>query len=204
MFRYLADAARFRDCRTGLQWPVAMSDDYLALERAYGDRRVTPGSDLLVSLQGRIEPRPRMEGQGTEPTLVVEKFVRAMPGQSCEERESRPGLANNRWRPVRIGEQTVIMPGQEREPWIVLDARSKRVTGSGGCNRISGSYQAGNGTLRFGPMISTKMACPAMEIETEFLRALENTRRYRIVGRVLELVDEHGRLLAQLEERNLR
>ena len=77
----MADAARFRNCRSELGWPVAMSADYQALERAYTARRAAPGSDLLVTLQGRIEERPKMEGPGTEPTLVVEKFVRAMPGE---------------------------------------------------------------------------------------------------------------------------
>lgn len=204
MFRAIADAPRFRECRSGLQWPVAMSGDYRALERAYRMRREAPGAELMVSIDGHVEQRPRMEGRGTEATLVMVKFMRAMPGEKCEERNARAGLANNRWRPIRIGDREVIVTGGEREPWIELDPRSKRVTGSGGCNRISGSYQAGDGTLRFGPLISTKMACQSMDTETRFLSALDNTRRYRILGRLLVLLDERGRLLARLEERNLR
>ena len=204
MFRYMADAARFRDCRSRLQWPVEMSGDYRTLERVYVARREAPGAELLVSLQGRIEPRPKMEGDGAEPTLVVEKFVDAMPGRKCEERALQAGLENSRWRPVRIGERYVTVSAQQREPWIVLDPGSKRATGSGGCNRISGSYETGNGTLRFSPMISTQMACPSMETETAFLRALNATRRYRIQGRTLELMDGDGKPLVRLEERNLR
>lgn len=55
MFRYMADAARFRDCRSGLGWPVEMSGDYRQLERAYSARRPKPGAELMVSIQGRIE-----------------------------------------------------------------------------------------------------------------------------------------------------
>jgi copper homeostasis protein (lipoprotein) len=207
MFRYMADAPRFRDCRSGLQWPVAMSDDYRALERAYIERRAAPGSELLVSVNGRIEQWPKMEGGGTQPTMIVEKFVRAMPGETCKEsKESAPraGLANTRWRPVRIGDRPVSVSGQRREPWIVLDSRSNRVTGSGGCNQFAGSYEAGRGTLRFGPLISTKVACPSSDTETAFFRALGDTRRYRVLSRVLELLDDGGRLLVRLEERNLR
>lgn len=210
MFRYLADAPRFRDCRSGLQWPVAMSGDYRALERAYIGRGAAPGSEMMVSINGRIEQRPRMEGGGSEATLVVERFARAMPGEKCKERPPSShvvvtaGLENTRWRPIRIGGRDVIVSGPQREPWIELDPRSKRVTGSGGCNRLSGSYRTGNGTLRFGRLISTKMACLSMDTETAFFRELENTRRYRILGRILELVDDNGRLLVRLEERNLR
>jgi heat shock protein HslJ len=98
----------------------------------------------------------------------------------------------------------VTVPAQQHEPWIVLEPGSKRVSGSGGCNRISGTYETGAGTLRFSPMISTKMACPSMDTETAFLRALNGTRRYRIEGRILELMDGEGRPLVRLEERNLR
>lgn len=97
----------------------------------------------------------------------------------------------------------MIVPGQQGEPWIVLDPRSKRVTGSGGCNRIAGSYEIGNGTLRLGPLMATKMACPLMDTETAFLRTLDETRRYRILGQTLELIDDAGKVLVRLEERNL-
>ena len=80
MFRYMADAARFRECRSGIEWPVATSDEYRTLEHAYTERRTAPGAELLVAIVGRIEERPRMEGGGREPTLVVERLVRTMPG----------------------------------------------------------------------------------------------------------------------------
>jgi copper homeostasis protein (lipoprotein) len=204
MFRYMADAARFRDCGSGLQWPVEMSGDYRTLERVYIARRAAPGAELLVSLQARIAQRPKMDGDGAEPALVVEKFVDAMPGRKCEERAQQAGLENSRWRPVRIGDRNVTVPAQQREPWIVLEPGARRVTGSGGCNRISGSYESGLGTLRFSPMISTKMACPSMDTETAFLRALNGTRRFRIQGRILELMDNDGKTMVRLEERNLK
>jgi putative lipoprotein len=96
------------------------------------------------------------------------------------------------------------MPEGQREPWIELDSRSKQATGSGGCNRMSGGYEAGDGTLHFDRLISTQMACPALEIETAFFRALERTRHYRVSGRTLELMDAAGNVLARLEEGNLR
>jgi copper homeostasis protein (lipoprotein) len=203
MFRSMADAPRFRECRSGIEWPVSMSDDYLALERAYGQKRSQPGAELLVTVAGRVEHRPKMEGSGTEPTLIVERFAGAMPGRPCEEGSVMAELENNRWRPLRIGDSNVTVGPNQGEPWIHLDSHSKRVTGSGGCNRISGGYQTGRDTLRFGALATTQMACPNMNTESAFLRALGETRRFRAHGRTLELLDARGRVLVQLEERNL-
>jgi len=205
MFRYLADAPSFRDCASGLQWPVAMSNDYRALERASRDRRGRPGAELLVSLKARIEERSNMEGTGGEPFLVVEHFLRATPGEDCEEPSGNAGIEDTRWRPVRIGDRPVVVSGQDREPWILLEPHSTRATGFGGCNGISGRYDVQGQTLRFGPMIRTQMACPSLDTENAFLRALEGTRRYRLRDpRSLELLDASGRVLARLEERNPR
>jgi len=202
MFRSRADSPRFRDCRSNLQWPVARTDDYPALERAYGERRAAPGAELRVTIDARIERRARAEGEGTQPTLVVERFVRAVPGDTCGSGAVQCELANTRWVPMRIGDRSVA--GVEREPWFVLEPRAKHVTGSGGCNRFTGAYEAGEGTLTFGPLASTRMACPGMETETAFLRALEGTRRFRLAGRHLDLEDAKGVVLARLEERDLK
>ena len=201
MFSSRADAPRFRECRSQLEWPVARTDDYPALERTYDQKRGASGAEMHVTLDARIERRARSGGEGTQAILVVERFVRAQPGEPCVSSVLQSGLANTRWVPVRIGERSIT--GLEREPWIVLDPREKHAAGSGGCNRFSGSYESGEGTLKFGPLASTRMACPAMETETAFLKALEGTRRFRLAGRHLDLLDDHGAVLVQLEERNL-
>ena len=201
LFRSRADAPRFRECRSQLEWPVARTDDYPALERAYNEKRTSPGTAVRATLDARIERRARAGGDGTQPTLVVEHFVRLQPGDSCASGAVQPELGNTRWVPTRIGERSIT--GLEREPWFELDPRAGHVTGSGGCNRFTGGYESGAGTLRFGALASTRMACPAMDTETEFLKALEGTRRFRLAGRHLELLDEQGAVLARLEERDL-
>jgi copper homeostasis protein (lipoprotein) len=201
LFSSRADAPRFRECRSRLEWPVARSDDYPALERAYNEKRAAPGAEVHVTLEARIERRARAGGEGAQATLVVEHFVRLQVGDSCASGAVQAELANTRWVPVRIGERSIT--GLEREPWFVLEPRTKHVTGSGGCNRFTGSYESGTGTLKFGALASTRMACPAMETEATFLKALERTRRFRLAGRKLELVDEHGVVLTRLEEREL-
>jgi len=82
-------------------------------------------------------------------------------------------------------------------------SKAKRVTGSGGCNRISGSYEVQKRDLRIGPLAATRMACPSMGSRRRS-RGLQATRHFRVSGRVLDLLDEGGGLLVRLEERNLR
>ncbi|WP_165982334.1 YbaY family lipoprotein [Dankookia rubra] len=75
------------------------------------------------------------------------------------------------------------------------------VSGSGGCNRIAGSYTLAGETIGFGQMISTMMACaPAVgEQERRFLQALAETRRWRITPEGwLLLLDAEAKPLARL------
>ena len=44
-------------------------------------------------------------------------------------------------------------------PYIVLDMNYGKVSGSGGCNRLSGTFEIIGNRISFGPFTSTKMAC---------------------------------------------
>ena len=83
MYSYFADAGLFTDCRTGRAMPVATDGDNAALERTYLKSRGEPGESLLVTFEGRIAMRPPMEGDGLRPTVVVDKFQRVFPGETC-------------------------------------------------------------------------------------------------------------------------
>lgn len=62
------------------------------------------------------------------------------------------------------------------------------VTGSGGCNNIKGTYTAdASGKLLLSKMISTRMACPAMQDESAFLQALAKVSTYTVKGNSLQL-----------------
>jgi heat shock protein HslJ len=47
-----------------------------------------------------------------------------------------------------------------------------RVTGRADCNRLTGSYTLDAHALRFGPLATTRMACPPGSLDAEWLRAL--------------------------------
>ena len=80
-------------------------------------------------------------------------------------------------------------------PTLEIDSRENRFSGSGGCNRIGGTIFFEKDLLRFTQIRSTKMACPAMEQETQVLQALEAVTSYEIVDNRLILGNPSGELL---------
>ena len=79
---------------------------------------------------------------------------------------------------------------------VIEIGRDGRVSGRGGCNRISGRADISGSRISFGPVASTKMACaPAiMDQEAKFLAALDDVRKWRIDERrgKLYLLDARG------------
>jgi heat shock protein HslJ len=97
-------------------------------------------------------------------------------------------LEGTEWRLVDIGGQPAPAGADStRQPGFTLLAEGRKVQGSAGCNRMTGTYQLDGQKLKFGPLATTRMACPAMQTETAFLKALEATTRYEVSGSSLTL-----------------
>jgi heat shock protein HslJ len=97
-------------------------------------------------------------------------------------------LEGTEWRLVDIGGQPAPAGADTtRHPGFTLIAEGRKVQGSAGCNRMKGTYQLSGEKLKFGPLATTRMACPAMQTETAFLKALEATTRYEVSGSSLTL-----------------
>ena len=205
MYKYFADAGRFTECLTRKNWPVAMEQDNAALESAYSKARRQPGEELLVNLEGRVAMRPKMEGEGQQATLVVERFMGVWPGETCGARFATEPLENTYWKLTRLGETAVTVAAQQREPHFILNPQARRVGGSGGCNRLTGSYELNGDKLTFGQMAGTLMACPeGMDTEKAFLEALGQVNKWKIAGQHLELFDAAGKLVARFEARHMK
>ena len=116
-----------------------------------------------------------------------------------------PALINTYWKLVELGGKAVTVADNQREPYIVLRPDPKQVNGSGGCNRLFGSYEMTGSSLTFGGNGATKMACASgMETEAAFLPVLGRVARWRIAGQQLELSDSTGALLARFEARAMK
>lgn len=75
-----------------------------------------------------------------------------------------------------------------------------RVSGTGGCNRITGGYTADGDALSFSAIATTKMLCEAtvMDQEAAIIAALEATASSSIEGTTLSLSDADGAFLLSL------
>ncbi|MGH8221893.1 MAG: YbaY family lipoprotein [Woeseiaceae bacterium] len=74
---YMADAARFRECKTDRGYPIATEGDFVKLQKAYLKDVKKPGARLYATFEGSMADRPRMEGSGVEQSVVVSRFINA-------------------------------------------------------------------------------------------------------------------------------
>jgi copper homeostasis protein (lipoprotein) len=158
-----------------------------------------------VTLQGRVALQPNMEGDGLQPTLVVERFTGVWPGGTCGARFATEPLENTYWKLTRLGDTPVMVASRQREPHIILNPESRRVSGSGGCNRLVGSYELQGDQLVFSQIAGTMMAClEGSDTEQAFLEALRHVHKWKIMGQHLELFDTAGTLLVRFEARHMQ
>ena len=108
-------------------------------------------------------------------------------------------LTNTYWKLISLDGKPITPEKGQREAHLILQDKDKRLAGSGGCNRIMGSYQLDGSSLSFGKVASTMMACINMHDEQAFLATLEKTRRWKIEGARLDFLDENGQSLTRFE-----
>jgi len=101
-------------------------------------------------------------------------------------------LSKNNWQLFSIKSQQPSIPEGAKIPELTFDTQNMRVSGNGGCNTISGSFKLDKQNLSFGPMASTRMACPGNDVEPKFLDALSKTAKYSMYNGKLVLNDSSG------------
>lgn len=108
-------------------------------------------------------------------------------------------LRNTRWVLRELAGQPLQLPTGARAPYLLLRPDGT-AEGDGGCNRFRGSYFSKTAdALKFSPLMSTRMACPALNTENDFTRVLGASSRYRISGDTLRVLDERQAVVARLE-----
>jgi putative lipoprotein len=106
------------------------------------------------------------------------------------------GLEGTYWRAIELAGKPTPAQDPKREAHLVFQPGG-RVTGSDGCNRLTGGYQRQDDALTFGQIAGTRMACSdSAEIEGAFQAALKGTARFRVASDRLELLDASGTRVA--------
>lgn len=131
---------------------------------------------------------------------LAQKYVLMKTNTTEGETSSDRSITDTRWKLVELMGQPVDSTVNNKEPFIMLSAADKRVQGNGGCNTIAGSYALEEGNrITFSQMISTRMACPNMETETQLLTVLETADNYSLNGEQLTLNKARMAPLARFE-----
>ena len=137
-------------------------------------------------------------GSGFSPVLFAALLIggcSVMPEAS----QPLPGPEGTTWSLSRIGTTSISAAAVQQQPHLILDAGAKRVSGSSGCNRFTGTYELDGDRIAFGRMAGTRMACSrGMDIEQAFLAALEQAKAWNIAMGKLVLFDSNGVPLAEL------
>ena len=183
---------------------MVLEQAYLRLFSAGGGN---PG--VLATVAGRVLPRPAPEGRPQRNTLVVDGFI-SLGGDACPPEvtavamsgrpntSARAALENMRWKLERLHEQPVEAIEKQREPHIILQSASRRVTGSGSCNQLLLGYALERSTLRFTEGVVTARTCDTgMRQESAFLAALAAVTSFNMEARTLRLFDAQGRVVAR-------
>jgi putative lipoprotein len=115
------------------------------------------------------------------------------------EPSSKPdaSLTNTYWR-VTVIADSPAQPGADRgELNLILGESAK---GYSGCNRFTGAYESSSGAIKIGPLAATRKMCmQTMDQEMAYLKSLEESRRYEIIGDNLTLFSGSGDALLRFE-----
>lgn len=114
-------------------------------------------------------------------------------------------VENIHWKLIALGDARPAKHSEQQEAYLLFDGESHRVSGSGGCNHLTGSYELDGDRLTFGPMARTMMACvEGMKREQAFLRALPEVKKWKMAGQELELDDAAGKMVARFQARGMK
>ena len=201
MLTVLAGAARFHDCLSGRDLRVADEGQSAALRQAYATAGVGEGQSLLASLDGRIAQRPLTDSPELQSALVVERFRRVWPGETCGPRYADAELSGTTWKLSQLDGRLALGEAEAKVATMQLDVATQRVTGSTGCNRYSGGFALEGDAIRFSPAAMTRMVCPAAAMlqESAFAAMLGKAARLKVSGQQLEIYDEVGSVIARFD-----
>lgn len=89
------------------------------------------------------------------------------------------------WKIVEVDGQPIMAGSAQTSPFIGFNLADGRIYGSSGCNRMMGTFTVNAmkpGSLSFGPIGGTRMACPNMTVEQRILSALQSVTSFKDVS----------------------
>ena len=132
-------------------------------------------------------------------TIAMVACLLAAPILSAGQSGAVPPFPRGRWDAVELAGTAVPEIPAARRPHLVFND-GNGLTGSDGCNRVTGSYTVDGESLTVGPVITTQMACnDTVDLQRRFRGALRGTSHWRLAGEHLEFYGATGKPLAVFE-----
>lgn len=181
-FRYMADAASFLECGSGLQYPVDMSGAYQAVESAYLGAGVAAGAPVMMRVRAHLEDRPAMDGGALTVTVIIDSLHGVEPQAECAAFRQQDAIAAHAWRLIAMtGDAGPLDVPSDTQASFSWDRAEGRFAGGAGCNRYSAGGLLRGTTLVAEHAAGTKMACA-----DDRANAIES-RMFTLLGRPLAL-----------------
>jgi len=104
-------------------------------------------------------------------------------------RKSNNDIVEKYWKLIELhGKPLVVDSTYIKQPHIIFKKQENKIIGHGGCNSITGTYELKEGNrIIISNVISTRMACPTINVELEFLNVLAMADNYNLSGDMLVL-----------------
>ena len=106
-------------------------------------------------------------------------------------------LTTDRWLMTEMHGKAVERTEENAESFtIIFDEKEQKVSGVAGCNNFFGPYEETPvRKIKIGPLGATRMMCPDMAMETDFMRMLGETDSYTVDGDML-MLQRDGEVIA--------
>ena len=119
---------------------------------------------------------------------------------SCKPRQSQPfgrnlDLENKRWVLREMNGKAIAPTSDGKEMFILFDTKDNTYGGSGNCNSMNGMYTVQDEMINIHEMASTKMACPNLDLESEYFLILSKVNRYELKNKREGGIDKESLIL---------
>lgn len=147
-----------------------------------GDTELTPQADAADEATEKPAATPTPAAKTGEETATTGQTGRAkIPADVPEQ------LLGTRWELVELEGKPVTKGADGQKLFIQLNVADDGVSGFTGCNTFTGNYELERTQLSFGPLASTRKACPGENPEQQFLKVLDAIEQFDITPNRLAL-----------------
>lgn len=131
-------------------------------------------------------------------TVIV---LSALLLSACGTKSEAPSLASTTWMLASYGPTETQTPAAAGVDTRLEFSTDGTVSGTMGCNSFSGSYEQRGGSITFGPIISTEMACLDLPMTQESVPfgIMVGTVKFEQSGNSLTVYSSDGTLRMVME-----